>query len=733
MLRHYSSSKALTSTLLGLLVSSMLAGPGLAKPASKPEAKPEKNSAYAYFSSSRLLDLSPWTGDSYRGYKKGFVTTQGSVLRFSDGSRARFWGVNIANRNLWISHAEIDTIVDTLHRSGVNMVRFEALDSRGGMLDIPGHPGSRKMDTEKLDTVHYWISQLRKKGIYYYLDLIDFREFTTEDGIENAKAIGRAGRPYAMFADELIALQKEYAQQLLTTTNPYTHLKPVDDPGLALLEICNESGFWLYPKQTDNLVEPYRTQLQIKWTQWLRKKYPDRASLEAAWGTALGADEDPANGNVRLPKIKAVDPPARQRDGMQFLYTVERQYFATMRDYLHQLGLKIPITAVVSSDVPMDLAAVSAELDFMSENHYTDHPAFGGSDWEGKFFYNNRNCLKDGNRFQFAPFTAQLRWDAKPVVIREWAAVWPNQYRASSVPEAAAYARMQDYDGMLLFGYKAGAVGDRLVEFGYQVDPTVWDLFGQAAILFLRGDVTSPSQMAVLEFSPERLFGSQNTTDMLKLAYTQRLSCTTPQGKMPIGDVTVWPIRDEPLEAEPILKSTAIETGGYALQDSVYRSLNGQIARDLAKGRLTVATPRTCSISGELSSEVMKAGTMSVQSASPIGAIMATSLDGEPLETSQHYILKMVTVAENTGQRLVPTQPGAPSSHILDQPGLPPVLTKAAASDKGTVVSIGGEEIVRVGQLNGTWELVVSPKGTRFWSDLPNPTVYIRGQQLDDK
>ena len=37
---------------------------------------------------------------------------------------------------------------------------------------------------------------------------------------------------------------------------------------------------------------------------------------------------------------------------------------------------------------------------------------------------------------------------------------------------------------------------------------------------------------------------------------------------------------------------------------------------------------------------------------------MATSLDGEPLETSQHYIVKMVTVAENTGQRLLPTQPG---------------------------------------------------------------------------
>ena len=107
---------------------------------------------------------------------------------------------------------------------------------------------------------------------------------------------------------------------------------------------------------------------------------------------------------------------------------------------------------------------------------------------------------------------------------------------------------------------------------------------------------------------------------------------------------------------------------------------------------------------------------------------MAQSLDGQPLETSQHYIIKMVSVAENTGQKLNPTSPGAPSSHILDQPGLPPVLTRGTRSDGGTTLWLSDQEWVKVGQLNGTWELLVDSKGVHFWSDVPNVPVWFQGQ-----
>lgn len=128
----------------------------------------------------------------------------------------------------------------------------------------------------------------------------------------------------------------------------------------------------------------------------------------------------------------------------------------------------------------------------------------------------------------------------------------------------------------------------------------------------------------------------------------------------------------------------------------------------MGRGRITVATPRTCVVAGELTGEKMSAGKMVVQTSSPVGAVAAQSLDGQPLENSRHYLVKMVTVAENTGQKLNPTPPGAPSTHILDQPGLPPVLTFGTPSDRGTTVVLADSEVVRVGMDKGVWELLES-------------------------
>ena len=198
----------------------------------RPAPKSAVASGYPYFNSARLIDFTSWIKEQCH-YKKGFVTATGGGFRWSDGTRARFWGVNIANRNLWIERNEIDAVVDTLAASGVNLVRFEALDSKGALLEIAGVPGTRKINTTRLDILHYWIHKLHQKGIYYYLDLIDFREFQPEDGVENAKNLPRAARPYAMFDPKLIELQQEYARQLLTTVNPYTQTAPVHDPALV--------------------------------------------------------------------------------------------------------------------------------------------------------------------------------------------------------------------------------------------------------------------------------------------------------------------------------------------------------------------------------------------------------------------------------------------------------------------------------------------------------------------
>src|SRR5258708_6118027 len=239
--------------------------------------------------------------------KHGFLTTdKNGHFVWPDGQRAKFWGVNISNRSVFVKKDEIDRVVDVLARAGTNMVRLEALDSTGALVDIPGGSSSRVMNQQQLGIVDYWTFKLRERGIYYYLDLLDFRQFKEGDGVPAFDQIGRAAKPYAFFDRRLIDLQKEYAQQLLLHQNPLTGLKYVDDPALALVEICNEHGLFFKATNLDNLVEPYGAALRQLWNRWLTSKYGSRDGLKTAWGNAesgpvLANNEDPASYTVALP------------------------------------------------------------------------------------------------------------------------------------------------------------------------------------------------------------------------------------------------------------------------------------------------------------------------------------------------------------------------------------------------------------------------------------------------
>lgn len=668
---------------------------------------------------------------------------------FDDGTRGRFWGINVSNKNLWIPHDEIDRVVETLSRAGTNLVRFEALDSRGALLEIPDQPGTRALNPQRLDTLQYWIAKLEQKHICYYLDLLDFREFKAEDGAE--ALLNRGARPYAMFDPHLIELQKEYATQLLTARNPYTGLAPVDDPDLVLLEICNEHGFFINPETLTQLVEPYRSRLQAQWNAWLLKRYSSREALLTAW-KELSADEDPAAATVALPTLAGETPRGpremspRFADGVTFYHEVQRAYFHTMMQHLRGLGLKVPVTAVVSNDIAPDLASVAAECDFLSENFYADHPRFEGKDWEGKFHFRNLNQLRDGGAGAFAPYTSALRWENKPVVIREWATVWPNAYRAVSVPEAVAYARLQDYDGMILFGYKTGEYANRLMFFGYEADPTVWGLYSIGAAIFLRGDIAvAPSRIDFVYTLSTLMSFPNGVTDAHRLAWIMRVNASL-RDKLPAPIDTDKPADIVRRMTRPLILTAAASAGtvtqvlgalGYSapsvqklLQSGEYTSSTGQITLDTKQGRILIRTPTACIIAGEINGGPINAGALSINSASPIGAVAAYSIDGRPLGSSRRYLVKMVTLADNTGQKFIHLPTAGPPDWVAAEEGGAPVLTSGAPSDQTTTVSLGGRPQVIVGMINGTWELLVDGGDVRFACDTSNVKANILGRKL---
>jgi hypothetical protein len=599
------------------------------------------------------------------------------------------------------------------------MVRFEALDSDGGLLeDASGHP-LRTPDAAKLAMLDYWTRNLRQYGIYYYFDLLDLRTFREGDGVPDAARLPRAGRPYSMFDPRLITLQKEYAEELLLHRNPHTGLRYVDDPALAMVEICNESGFFLRPSDVARMPEAMVRILRERWNRWLVQRYGSRDRLAGAWthggagDSALRIAEDPAAGTVELPILDGAGAagsdarlvPERYADGVRFLIEVQQEYFREMRTYLRSIGLQVPVTGVTSRQYLGD-AVSSLPLDFTAGNYYCDHPAFPDGDWQGPLHFADTNPLRETGVHRSAPTFASYRWGRRPVVIREWAQPWPNRYRCVAPAEMAAYGLLQDVDGLLLFGYRVAPYPDRLGDFDYQADPTVWGLMGPAALTFLRGDIRpAPVGVTIRHTAREVLQPPGTIGDALKLAWNVRVRNVFEEWP----DASAWKPSVAPMvpvnDVLDSLRSAGLSAG--EVTGSAIISAGGQIVRRTDRGVLTVSAPRTAIVAGEIGGRVWAAGPLRVFSASPIGAVWAVSLDGAPLDTSRRFLVKMVTTAFNTNQKTSPAAPGAPAPFRLDASGQAPVITHGVQRQGGLRVAWNNRLALTLDLEGGTWELLV--------------------------
>lgn len=487
------------------------------------------NPNFDLFPDSSLADFS-YLLDAPAG-KRGFVTESAEgQFQYGDGTRARFWGVVVTQEHIDIPTARIDEVVDVLARAGCNMVRFHSLDNRAGyefgfirrtiIDDAPPHDSdTQHFDPEYRDRLDYWVAKLKERGIYSFLVLRAFRHYKDGDRVEAAGQLPRGARPMAFFNERLIELQVQFAHDLLFgEKNPYTGLALGEDPAVALIELFNEDSLFSRPGLWHSMPEPYQGEFQQLWTDYLVRSYKTTENLRVAWTDdqgvcALGEGENLEAGTVALPDMNtetlfvagqaepyadAQKSPARRRDGVRFAVELQRAYFEQMDASLRDMGVKVPMTGVVAGGIVPDTFSVAQELGFTAENMYQEHPSFEpGREWLPPFYYGNQNPLKSDSVHHGQPFIARYRWSRKPLSVREWATSWPNEYRACSMMEMAAYSRLQDYDAMLYFAYYTSGDFTRLGPFVLGNDPVRWGMFGPAAALFLDERTVSPARLLV--------------------------------------------------------------------------------------------------------------------------------------------------------------------------------------------------------------------------------------------
>jgi hypothetical protein len=206
------------------------------------------------------------------------------------GQRVRFLGVDFAADSPFMPTNNAEAVAARVAKFGINAIRFHHMDAswayNGGLLAYTATT-STNFNPENLKRLHYLISRMKAHGVYADVNLLVGRNYLSQDGLgpEVTAMDWKDTHVLGYFYDPALALQKDYARQLLGTTNPFTGLPLAKDPAVAFVEIINENGIilkWL-DGGLDRLPARYATNLQARWNSWLAARYTNDSALAAAW------------------------------------------------------------------------------------------------------------------------------------------------------------------------------------------------------------------------------------------------------------------------------------------------------------------------------------------------------------------------------------------------------------------------------------------------------------------
>jgi hypothetical protein len=208
------------------------------------------------------------------------------------GQRIRFWGTNCGADAAFPALDKAPFLAARLRKMGFNLVRMHHLDNPWSSYSLFDRDSdTRHLNTAMLRRLEKYIYELKRNGIHVNINLHVSRTFDSRDGVADADSILDYGKGVSFIDRDLWPLYKEYASQLLTHRNPYTNVRLVDDPVMAMVEITNENS--LYRWWRDGLLKPFKEggrltlrycrMLDDQWLAFLRQKYGSTAQLASAW------------------------------------------------------------------------------------------------------------------------------------------------------------------------------------------------------------------------------------------------------------------------------------------------------------------------------------------------------------------------------------------------------------------------------------------------------------------
>ncbi|MGE5557990.1 MAG: hypothetical protein ACM3WV_05185 [Bacillota bacterium] len=584
------------------------------------------------------IDLSfIYEGEKPAG-KHGFLTVKGDKFVFEDGTEGRFWGTNFNSGGNFPPFEYSEKVAKRLAKIGVNLVRFHQLDAEWATPNIfQFAKGKRRGDTRDLDPesmkrLDYLIHRLKGEGIYIYLDMLTYRKFKSGDGVENAVALADAAKPYSIFNRRLIELQKEFCRQVWNHVNPYTGLAYKDDPAIILTEITNECDMFSRPID----VEPYRTELEELYRQWLAGKGQSR------------------------PEGK-VDFSIKDEMMLKFLMEIQERYYREMTAYMRGIGVKIPVAGTNWS-----INAANRRTQLVTD--FADGHAYWYAWKWGEKTKEFQNKPMVGEADTILPDLSFSRFLDKPYFVSEWDDPWPNEWRAESPLFLAAVGALQGWSGFAIHTYtystmtnvnitgkevsssSIGSVPYREGVFNTWNDPAKFGLFYHAALMFRRGDI-KPSRRSIGVRINDMALDSGRIPALSLISEIYRVGLEFPEQQSQAGNVIAW---DKP---------AADREKGEVISDT------GELYRNWKKRIGWIDTEKSKTAYGFLGQAgKITLDSMEIDAKTDFAIVALSSLTDAPISQSENMFLLTIGRSKNTNMRF-----NEAHTEMLDV-GKPPIL-----------------------------------------------------------
>ncbi len=619
-----------------------------------------------------LTDEDPLSPDSVIDMSKlvpapagqfGFVKAAGKDLKFEHSPASiKFWGCGANLDYGHYSHEQLTQRARHLRKFGVNIIREHPL------FDDVTTDG--QVDPKILDAYDWWFAELKKNGIY--TDWSVFYHFTIgpKDGYPADLYAEMEGKPDHKDTYGIITIDAKIWEirtrmllALLTHKNPYTGLRYVDDPALAVVEMQNEDSVFFW-NPLSWLAEGKKMPLHSKmlremWAAWVKKKYPTDDALKAAWGT-LKEGDSVKSGELKLmgpwelsgdgPRGTFAGQAKRAGDYIQFLAELQRGFFERCEKEMRAAGLKCAsmTTAWQVGGAASDAANTwTDDVGTIIDRHnYAGGGAGVHSIAEGKVNNESHVATPGGGIFS----VGMKQVENKPFSISEWTQSAPNQWKVECAPIMAFYAMgLQGWDISNHFIQSGTRIADGWGGSSYVTEtPAYIGQFPALAFALYRHHVTESPVVAARRLSIADLFTGKDPLkqDFTKGGYDVKTIVNaggTPAETFAIGRVTVDFSGG---------KSNQVDfTKYWDSSNKIIQSATGELTWDYGRQIITVHTPKTQAVIGRAQGQSFQLPGVTAEFKTPFVSVIFTPLDDLPLAQSKHILITALAQDKQSSAR----------------------------------------------------------------------------------